>query len=149
MDSSYYLLQVYNFTLSTYMSTSLQFMMCKVGSLPFLTTLWVHVASYIPRNSLMVCFPSSSHLPWSSPICTRLNFPFTSVYQRPYLTMRQNLLYVTTGSFARPILDRYFTSPLGTPHYCCVLGLANGLLGNYPCQTITGKCGTASLDHTA
>lgn len=42
-------------------------------------------------------------------------------------------------------LGRYFILPLSTPHYCNVPGLSNGLLGNYPCRTFTGKCDPALL----
>ena len=43
-------------------------------------------------------------------------------------------------------LDRYFILPLSTYHYCYAPGVANGLLGNYPCWTYTSKCAPASLD---
>ena len=44
--------------------------------------------------------PRSIHLPWSSPLCPRLDFLFVSFKKKsPFLTIRQNSLNVTTCIF--------------------------------------------------
>jgi len=98
-DSLFASLQLHLFGLYENFFTA--FILYKVGSLQFRTTLWVHVASYTPRDSSMVLskfFPSSmvfAHL-------TKARLPFYLCIPETFLTMRQNSLYVTTCTFARP-----------------------------------------------
>ena len=89
-------------------------------------------------------FPVSSHVPWFSPICTRLNFSLLSF--ETFLTIRQNSLYVTVCMFARSSYQGYFIHSLSTLYYYNALSLATRLTGDYRDRTCTGKCGPASLD---
>ena len=89
--------------------------------------------------------PVSSHVPWFSPICARLNFSLPS-FQRPFLTIRQNSLYVTVCIIARPSCRGYFIHSLSTLYYYNAPSLATRLTGDYRDRTYTGKCGPASLD---
>lgn len=89
-------------------------------------------------------FPVSSHVPWFSPICSRLNFSLLSF--ETFLTIRQNSLYVTVCMFARSSYQGYFIHPLSTLYYYNAPSLATRLTGDYRDRTCTGKCGPASLD---
>ena len=89
-------------------------------------------------------FPVSSHVPWFSLICTRLNFSLLSF--ETFLTIRQNSLYVTVCMFARSSYQGYFIHSLSTLYYYNALSLATRLTGDYRDRTCTGKCGPASLD---
>ena len=93
----------------------------------------------------MCCFPVSSHIPWFSPICTRLNSPLFS-FQRPFLTIRQNSLNVTVCMIACTFYQGYFIHSLSTLYYYSAPSLATRLTGDYRDRTYTGKCGPASLD---
>lgn len=103
---------------------------------------------YIPfpiyREILPCCFPVSSHVPWFSPIYTRLNFSLLSF--ETFLTIRQNSLYVTVCMFARSSYQGYFIHSLSTLYYYNAPSLATRLTGDYRDRTCTGKCGPASLD---
>ena len=89
-------------------------------------------------------FPVSSHVPWFSPIYTRLNFSLLSF--ETFLTIRQNSLYVTVCMFARSSYQGYFIHSLSTLYYYNAPSLATRLTGDYRVRTCTGKCGPASLD---
>lgn len=89
-------------------------------------------------------FPVSSHVPWFSPICSRLNFSLLSF--ETFLTIRQNSLYVTVCMFARSSYQGYFIHSLSTLYYYNAPSLATRLTGDYRDRTCTGKCGPASLD---
>ena len=65
---------------------------------------------------------------------------------RPFLTIRQNSLYVTVCMIARSSYQGYFIHSLSTLHYCNAPSLATRLTGDYRDRTYTGKCGPASLD---
>ena len=93
----------------------------------------------------MCCFPVSSHIPWFSPICPRLNSPLFS-FQRPFLTIRQNSLNVTVCMIACTFDQGYFIHSLSTLYYYSAPSLATRLTGDYRDRTYTGKCGPASLD---
>lgn len=127
-------------------AASLQLSLCKVGSLQFRTTLSIHVASSTPRDSSMVLskfFPSSMVFAHN----TKARLPFFPLYTRVLFDDAAEFTLCYDLYFRSPcFLDRYFILPLSTPHYCDAPGLANGLLGNYPYRTCTGKCGPASLD---
>ena len=56
--------------------------------------------------------PVSSHRPWFSPICPRLNSLFYLLFRRPFLTIRQNSLYVTVCKIARPAITGTLPSRL-------------------------------------
>ena len=105
--------------------------------------------SYIPlpiyRGVLLCCFPVSSHIPWFSPICPRLNSPLFS-FQRPFLTIRQNSLNVTVCMIACTFYQGYFIHSLSTLYYYNAPSLTTRLTGDYRDRTYTGKCGLASLD---
>ncbi len=105
--------------------------------------------SYIPlplyREILPCCFPVSSHVPWFSPIYTRLNFSLFS-FETFFLTIRQNSLYVTVCMIVRTFYQGYFIHSLSTLHYCNAPSLTTRLTGDYRDRTYTGKCGPASLD---
>ena len=88
--------------------------------------------------------PVSTHVPWFSPICPRLNFPFLSF--ETFLTIRQNSLYVTVCMIARTSYQGYFIHSLSTLYYYNAPSLATRLTGDYRDRTCTGKCGPASLD---
>ena len=98
----------------------------------------------IYREILPCCFPVSSHVPWFSPIYTRLNFSLLSF--ETFLTIRQNSLYVTVCMFARSSYQGYFIHSLSTLHYCNAPSLTTRLTGDYRDRTYTGKCGPALLD---
>ena len=72
----------------------------------------------------------------------------TSLYSlsRPFLTIRQNSLYVTVCMFARSSYRGYFIHSLSTLYYYSAPSLATRLTGDYRDRTYTGKCGPASLD---
>lgn len=89
-------------------------------------------------------FPVSSHVPWFSPIYSRLNFSLLSF--ETFLTIRQNSLYVTVCMFARSSYRGYFIYSLSTLYYYNAPSLATRLTGDYRDRTCTGKCGPASLD---
>ena len=76
---------------------------------------------------------------------TKAQLPFFSL-SRPFLTIRQNSLYVTVCIIARPSYRGYFIHSLSTLHYCNAPSLATRLTGDYRDRTFTGKCGPASLD---
>ena len=65
---------------------------------------------------------------------------------RPFLTIRQNSLYVTVCMIARTLYQGYFIHSLSTLHYCNAPSLATRLTGDYRDRTCTGKCSPASLD---
>ena len=89
-------------------------------------------------------FPVSSHVPWFSPKRPRLNFPLFSF--KTYLTIRQNLLYVTVCMIARSSYRGYFIHSLSTLYYYNAPSLTTRLTGDYRDRIYTGKCGPASLD---
>ncbi len=72
----------------------------------------------------------------------------TSLYSlsRPFLTIRQNSLYVTVCMIARTLYQSYFIHSLSTLYYYNAPSLATRLTGDYRDRTCTGKCGPASLD---
>ena len=117
----------------------------QVGSLQFRTTPFLHTVSHIPEVSRW-CFPVSSHLPWSSPNRTGLDFLISFLFRKVYLTIRQNSLYVTVCMIARTSFQSYFTHPLSSLHYCNAPDLATRLTGDYRDRTYIGWCGPASLD---
>lgn len=88
--------------------------------------------------------PVSTHVPWFSPICPRLNFPFLSF--ETFLTIRQNSLYVTVCMIARTSYQGYFIHSLSTLYYYNAPSLATRLTGDYRDRTYTGKCSPALLD---
>ena len=96
--------------------------------------------SYIPlplyRGIPPCCFPVSPHVPWFSPITSRLNFPLFSF--ETCLTIRQNSLYVTVCMIARTLYQSYFIHSLSTLHYCNAPSLATQLTGDYCDRTCTG-----------
>lgn len=146
MDSSDSLFANFQFHFFSLYEVSLQHLLCKVGPLQFRTTLSIHTVSCTPRDSLMVppkFFPSSmvfAHI-------RKARLPFFSLYTRDLFDDAAEFTLCYGLHFRSPCrLSRYFILPLGTPHYCDAPGLANGLLGNYPCRTYTGQCGPASLD---
>ena len=115
-----------------------------VGSLQFRTTLFIHTASFIPRDS-SVLFSSFftrsmvfAHIP-------RAQLLF-ALLPETFLTIRQNSLYVTVCIIARPSYRGYFIHSLSTLHYCNAPSLATRLTGDYRDRTFTGKCDPASLD---
>ena len=59
-------------------------------------------------------------------------------FQRPFLTIRQNSLYVTVCIIARPSSRGYFIHSLSTLHYCNAPSLATRLTGDYRDRTYTG-----------
>ena len=59
-------------------------------------------------------------------------------FQRPFLTIRQNSLYVTVCIIARPSYQGYFIHSLSTLHYCNAPSLATRLTGDYRDRTYTG-----------
>ena len=59
-------------------------------------------------------------------------------FQRPFLTIRQNSLYVTVCIIARPSYRGYFIHSLSTLHYCNAPSLATRLTGDYRDRTYTG-----------
>ena len=69
-----------------------------------------------------------------------------SSLSRPFLTIRQNSLYVTVCMFARSSYRGYFIHSLSTLYYYNAPSLATRLTGDYRDRTCTGKCGPASLD---
>lgn len=138
MNSSDSLFASYQFHLIGLYVTCLQLPLCKVGSLQFRTTLSIHTVSHTPRDSSMVLskfFPSSmvfAHIP-------KARLPLISLYTRDLFDDAAEFTLCYGLHFRSPCcLDRYFILPLSTPHYCDAPGLANGLLGNYPCRTCTG-----------
>ena len=115
-----------------------------VGSLQFRTTLSIHTASHIPRDSSVLLFQF---------LHTFLGFRLydqgsTSLYSlsRPFLTIRQNSLDVTVCMIARSFYQGYFIHSLSTLHYCNAPSLTTRLTGDYRDRTCTGKCDPASLD---
>lgn len=89
------------------------------------------------RGILRQCFPSSSCLPWSSPLTPRLDFPSVR-FRGLFLTIRQNSLDVTTCILASTLSDTLpsrFTRTISATHGDWLLGL----LGNYPVRTFTGS----------
>lgn len=127
-------------------AASLQLSLCKVGSLQFRATLSIHTVSFTPRNSSMVLskfFPSSMVFAYTY----KAQLPFYPLYARvPFNDAAEFTLCYGLHFRSSCFLGRYFILPLSTLHYCNAPGLANGLLGNYPCRTYTGECGSASLD---
>lgn len=65
---------------------------------------------------------------------------------RPFLTIRQNSLYVTVCMFARSSYQGYFIHSLSTLYYYNAPSLATRLTGDYRDRTCTGKCDPALLD---
>ena len=59
-------------------------------------------------------------------------------FQRPFLTIRQNSLYVTVCIIVRPSYRGYFIHSLSTLHYCNAPSLATRLTGDYRDRTYTG-----------
>ena len=125
------------YTLSLYLSV-----MSRVSPVPN-HTFHTYRFPYTERF-FRAAFPVSSHVPWFSPICTRLNFSLLSF--ETFLTIRQNSLYVTVCMFARSSYQGYFIHSLSTLYYYNALSLATRLTGDYRDRTCTGKCGPASLD---
>ena len=82
-------------------------------------------------------YPGSTSLFFSLKRCISL---------RPFLTIRQNSLYVTVCMIARTSYRGYFIHSLNTLHYCNAPSLATRLTGDYRNRTYTGKCGPALLD---
>ena len=115
-----------------------------VGSLQFRTTLFIHTASSIPRDSsvlLSSIFTRSmafTHMP-------RVQLPLV-LLPETFLTIRQNSLYVTVCMIARSSYWGYFIHSLSTLYYYNAPSLATRLTGDYRDRTYTGKCGPASLD---
>ena len=60
--------------------------------------------SLYPEGFFNAALSSSSHLPWSSPTCARVDFPL-SFYRRSLLTRRQDSLDVTVCYFASTSLE--------------------------------------------
>ena len=126
------------YTLSFYLSV-----MGRVSPVPNHT---FHIYRFLYTGGvLLCCFPVSSHIPWFSPICPRLNSPLFS-FQRPFLTIRQNSLNVTVCMIACTFYQGYFIHSLSTLYYYSAPSLATRLTGDYRDRTYTGKCGPASLD---
>ena len=115
-----------------------------VGSLQFRTTLSIHTASHIPRDSSVLLF-QFLHTFYGFRLYTQGS---TSLYSlsRPFLTIRQNSLYVTVCMFARSSYRGYFIHSLSTLYYYNAPSLATRLTGDYRDRTCTGKCGPVSLD---
>ena len=115
-----------------------------VGSLQFRTTLFIHTASSIPRDSsvLLSSFFTRSmvfaHIPRAQLLFALLSETF--------LTIRQNSLNVTVCMIARSSCQGYFIHSLSTLYYYNAPSLATRLTGDYRDRTFTGKCGPASLD---
>ena len=115
-----------------------------VGSLQFRTTLFIHTASSIPKDSsvLLSSFFTRSnvfaHIPRAQLLFALLSETF--------LAIRQNSLNVTVCMIARSSCRGYFIHSLSTLHYCNAPSLATRLTGDYRDRTFTGKCGPASLD---
>ena len=61
-----------------------------------------------------------------------------SSLSRPFLTIRQNSLYVTVCMIARSSYRGYFIHSLSTLHYCNAPSLATQLTGDYCGRTCTG-----------
>ena len=107
-----------------------------VGSLQFRTTLFIHTASSIPRDSsvLLSSFFTRSmvfaHIPRAQLLFALLSETF--------LTIRQNSLYVTVCIIARSSCRGYFIHSLSTLHYCNAPSLATRLTGDYRDRTYTG-----------
>ena len=115
-----------------------------VGSLQFRTTLFIHTASSIPKDSsvLLSSFFTRSmvfaHIPKAQLLFALLSETF--------LTIRQNSLNVTVCMIARSSCRGYFIHSLSTLYYYNAPSLATRLTGDYRDRTFTGKCGPASLD---
>ena len=115
-----------------------------VGSLQFRTTLFIHTASSIPRDSsvLLSSFFTRSmvfaHIPKAQLLFALLSETF--------LTIRQNSLNVTVCMIARSSCWGYFIYSLSALYYYNAPSLATRLTGDYRNRTFTGKCGPASLD---
>ena len=115
-----------------------------VGSLQFRTTLFIHTASFIPRDSsvLLSSFFTRSmvfaHIPRAQLLFALLSETF--------LAIRQNSLNVTACMIARSSCRGYFIHSLSTLYYYNAPSLATRLTGDYRDRTFTGKCGPASLD---
>ena len=115
-----------------------------VGSLQFRTTLFIHTASSIPRDSsvLLSSFFTRSmvfaHIPRAQLLFALLSETF--------LAIRQNSLNVTACMIARSSCRGYFIHSLSTLYYYNAPSLATRLTGDYRDRTFTGKCGPASLD---
>ena len=65
---------------------------------------------------------------------------------RPFLTIRQNSLYVTICMIVRTSYQGYFIHPLSTLYYYNAPRLTTRLTGDYRDRSCTGKCGPALLD---
>ena len=115
-----------------------------VGSLQCRTTLFIHTASSIPRDSsvLLSSFFTRSmvfaHIPRAQLLFALLSETF--------LAIRQNSLNVTACMIARSSCRGYFIHSLSTLYYYNAPSLATRLTGDYRDRTFTGKCGPASLD---
>lgn len=62
-------------------------------------------------RSFNAAFPVSSHLPWSSPIRSRLDFSCFPLSET-FFTIRQNSLHVTVCMIARPVITGTLPSRL-------------------------------------
>ena len=89
-------------------------------------------------------FPVSSHVPWFSPICSRLNFSLLSFETFFNDTAEFTLCYGLHD--CSPLFQGYFIHSLSTLYYYNAPSLATRLTGDYRDRTFTGKCGPASLD---
>ena len=65
---------------------------------------------------------------------------------RPFLTIRQNSLYVTVCMIVRTFYQGYFIHSLSTLYYYNAPSLTTRLTGDYRDRTYTGKCSPALLD---
>ena len=77
------------------------------------------------------------YTPGSTSLCSLL---------RPFLTIRQNSLYVTVCMIVRTFYQGYFIHSLSTLYYYNAPSLTTRLTGDYRDRTCTGKCGPALLD---
>ena len=125
------------YTLSFYLSVM-------GGSLQFRTTLFIHTASSIPRDSsvLLSSFFTRSmvfaHIPRAQLLFALLSETF--------LAIRQNSLNVTACMIARSSCRGYFIHSLSTLYYYNAPSLTTRLTGDYRDRTYTGKCSPALLD---
>ena len=107
-----------------------------VGSLQFRTTLFIHTASSIPKDSsvLLSSFFTRSmvfaHIPKAQLLFALLSETF--------LTIRQNSLNVTVCMIACTFYQGYFIHSLSTLYYYSAPSLATRLTGDYRDRTYTG-----------
>jgi len=99
--------QSYNFTIQLIYTFFTFLVTSRVSPVPnhtFHTYRFLYTGSFFDAT-----FQVSTHLPWSSPICTRFDFSYF-LLSETFLTTRQNSLYVTVYIIARSV----FTSTLSS-----------------------------------